>query len=114
MNINIVTDCVLRKKNNNDFRSNTSLGGNVVKYNFDELDKKHQEMVINSAKISDLIWCGVDLLIDKETNKGYILELNGCPVTSTIQTEDDMTNDNFHFFKNVITNINELCNVTNK
>lgn len=107
----IVHSCI-KRVNDKDFRSNTSLGGEIVEYDFKELSKENQDLVIKTSQISNLVWCGIDLLISKKDGKGYILEINGTPGTTTKKAKDEddsMYNENFKFYKSIIENINKMC-----
>ena len=67
---------ITRKKADDDFRTNISLGSTFENF---ELTKKQEEFAKNVAAQSGLIFCGVDMCIDEETNKLYVIELNGAP-----------------------------------
>ena len=64
-----------------DFRTNYSLGGTVSKY---KISKEIEEIAINAANAVGCHWCGVDIMIDKNTKKPYILEVNSSPGTEGI------------------------------
>lgn len=65
--------CALKRhKLKNDFRSNISLGATVSDY---KLTDKQLEICLKAAKISGLIWCGVDLM-ECTDGSNYVLELN--------------------------------------
>jgi ribosomal protein S6--L-glutamate ligase len=64
-----------------DFRTNYSLGGSVSKY---KLTKELEEIAISAANAVGCHWCGVDIMIDKNTGKPYILEVNSSPGTEGI------------------------------
>ena len=64
-----------------DFRTNYSIGGGVKKF---KLTKEMEQIAKDSAKAVDATWCAVDLIIDKNTKKPYILEVNGSPGTKGI------------------------------
>jgi hypothetical protein len=64
-----------------DFRTNYSLGGSVSKY---KLSKELEEIAISAANAVGCHWCGVDIMIDKNTGKPYILEVNSSPGTEGI------------------------------
>ncbi len=64
-----------------DFRTNYSIGGGVKKI---KLTAEMEEIARGAAKAVDCTWCAVDLIIDKETKKPYILEVNASPGTKGI------------------------------
>lgn len=64
----------LKRKNENDFRSNTYQGGDIYKVN---LDKECERLAIKVSNIMDLELCSIDLL---KTNNGYkVCEVNSVP-----------------------------------
>lgn len=65
-----------RKKLKNDYRSNVSLGSEYEEY---EPDNDEIELAIKAAKSVGCIWCGVDIMRDKNTKKLYVLEVNCTP-----------------------------------
>jgi len=65
-----------RKKLDNDYRSNVSLGSDYEEY---EPTDDEKELAIKAAKSMGCIWCGVDLMRDKKTKKLYVLEVNCTP-----------------------------------
>lgn len=64
-----------------DFRTNYSLGGSVSAF---EIDDKIKEIACKAANAVGCHWCGVDIMIDKKSNKPYILEVNSSPGTEGI------------------------------
>jgi hypothetical protein len=66
-----------------DFRTNYSLGGkteNVI------ISPEIEEIAIEAAKATGCLWCGVDIIIDKFTQKPYVLEVNASPGTEGIES----------------------------
>lgn len=59
-----------------DHRNNTSLGAAASLTSEEDLCLNIRNDAINAAKALDRELCGVDVLIDKETGKHYILEVN--------------------------------------
>lgn len=68
--------CITRKKANNDFRTNISLGSTFEKF---ELTNEQKQFAFNVAEKTGLMFCGVDMCIDEKTNKLYVIEINGAP-----------------------------------
>jgi RimK family alpha-L-glutamate ligase len=64
-----------------DFRTNYSIGGGVKKI---KLTKEMEQIAKDAAKAVDATWCAVDLIVDSETKKPYILEVNASPGTKGI------------------------------
>lgn len=59
--------------------SNISQGGDPIDVT-DQLTEDQKQIAINATQaIPGLIQCGVDMMIDSNTNKGYIIELNASP-----------------------------------
>ena len=61
-----------------DFRTNYSLGGSVEKV---ELTPELEDVAMAAASTVGCNWCGVDIILDKENGKPYILEINSSPGT---------------------------------
>ena len=59
-----------------DHRNNTSLGAKARLVPKEEVSKEIKNDAINAAKALDRELCGVDILIDKQTGRHYILEVN--------------------------------------
>ena len=64
-----------------DFRTNYSLGGSVEEF---ELDDNLIEIACKAANAVGCHWCGVDIMIDKNSGNPYILEVNSSPGTDGI------------------------------
>lgn len=62
-----------------DFRTNYSLGGTVEKA---DITPEIEKIAIESAQVVGCNWCGVDIIIDKNTKKPYVLEVNSSPGTA--------------------------------
>jgi hypothetical protein len=67
-----------------DFRTNYSLGGQVSAY---DIDEETAALACEAANAVGSHWCGVDIMIDAETGKPYILEVNSSPGTEGISHE---------------------------
>ncbi|HRV76282.1 MAG: hypothetical protein H6799_00355 [Candidatus Nomurabacteria bacterium] len=59
-----------------DHRNNTSLGAKAKLIPTNDLSRKMKRDAVNAAKALHRELCGVDILVDKETGKHYILEVN--------------------------------------
>lgn len=68
-----------RKKVENDFRSNYSLGGEVVPVPIEKFSDEEREMCLRAAGAVRGKWVGVDLMRDQRTKKLYIIEVNATP-----------------------------------
>ena len=71
-----------RKKIKDDFRTNVSLGGEAVTT---DIPNSVEKIAIEAAKATGCSWCGVDIIIEKETGKPYVLEVNSSPGTDGIE-----------------------------
>ena len=71
-----------RIKIKGDFRTNFSLGGDTETV---ELPESIEKIAIESAKATGCLWCGVDIIVDKGTEKPYVLEVNASPGTTGIE-----------------------------
>lgn len=80
-----------RNKIENDFRTNFSLGGTIDIVDDKILTDEIRTLAINACKAVEAFWCGVDIIIDKETGKPYVLEVNTSPGIKGISTVDNDT-----------------------
>lgn len=71
-----------RIKIEGDFRTNFSLGGKTETI---ELPSYIEKIAIESAKATGCLWCGVDIIVDKDNEKPYVLEVNASPGTTGIE-----------------------------
>lgn len=71
-----------RIKIKGDFRTNYSLGGSVKSY---KVDDKISDIAKAAAISVGATWAGVDIIIDKNTKKPYILEVNSSPGVEGIE-----------------------------
>lgn len=65
-----------RNKIDGDFRTNFSLGGTIESF---ELTEDQKKLAIDTACAVKCKWCGVDMIIDKNTGENYIIEVNASP-----------------------------------
>ena len=65
-----------RNKIDGDFRTNFSLGGTIEAF---ELTEDQKNLAIATAAAVKCKWCGVDMIIDKNTGENYIIEVNASP-----------------------------------
>lgn len=70
-----------RSKIDGDFRSNYSLGGKIEKATIPD---EFKNIAIKASKAVGAVWCGVDLMIDRDGNP-FILEINSSPGTEGIE-----------------------------
>ncbi len=77
----IILGSMKRQAVEKDFRTNYSLGGEVSAY---EIDDKLADLACEAANAVGSHWCGVDVMIDKNTGEPYILEVNSSPGTEGI------------------------------
>ena len=66
----------------NDFRTNVSLGGTAEAV---MIDPEIEKIAIESAKATGCSWCGVDIIVEKNTGKPYVLEVNASAGTDGIE-----------------------------
>ena len=76
-----------RIKIEGDFRTNFSLGGDTENV---KLSKNIERIAIESAKATGCLWCGVDIIVQKNKEgsgeeKPYVLEVNASPGTTGIE-----------------------------
>jgi RimK family alpha-L-glutamate ligase len=77
----VILGCMKRESVKNDFRTNYSLGGKVDSY---EITPEIEKLAFEATTAVGCHWSGVDIMIDKKTNKPYILEVNSSPGTEGI------------------------------
>ena len=85
-NYNVI-GAMKRIKIENDFRTNFSLGGKTEKI---ELTPDIEKIAIKCAKATGCGWCGVDIIIESNTKKPYVLEVNASPGTDGIEKTTDL------------------------
>lgn len=78
----VIIGSMMRKKVENDFRTNVHLGGQV---SIAKLTEEQEEIAKKATKVIGCHWAGVDIISDKKTGKNYVLELNSSPGTAGMQ-----------------------------
>lgn len=80
----VILAAMKRVQIKNDFRSNVSLGASAEKV---ELTDEQKEIALNTAKLSCMPWCAVDIMPIKKNDNGHenvVLEINASPGTDGI------------------------------
>jgi gamma-F420-2:alpha-L-glutamate ligase len=77
-----------RLKIKGDFRTNFSLGGETEMV---ELSPDIEKIAIESAKATGCLWCGVDIIVSKDSQNPYVLEVNSSPGTTGIEKTTGIT-----------------------
>jgi RimK family alpha-L-glutamate ligase len=72
-----------RNRIENDFRTNVSLGGQAESV---EIPEEIENIAIEAAKATECSWCGVDVILEKNTGQPYVLEVNASPGTDGIES----------------------------
>lgn len=101
-----IVDVSMRLKDK-DFRTNLSLGNRLEKDI--ELTDMQKSTILNAAKASGLIWCGVDI-IPFENGKCVVIEYNGAPgpPTEILQDNDELKEENEKFYRKLFKTIDEM------
>lgn len=76
-----------RIKITGDFRTNFSLGGDTERV---ELNPEIEKIAIEAAKATGCLWCGVDIIVSKDDELPYVLEVNASPGTTGIEKTTDI------------------------
>lgn len=63
--------------------NNTSKGGGSGLVSLDTLDPRIVQLAVDAAKLEKLAVAGVDIIVDAQTGKPYILEVNRAPQIAT-------------------------------
>jgi len=92
--------CQRIRQTSGEWRNNCSLGGKYINIIPEELRQDVKELAIKAAASLNLSFAGIDILINKENNKPYLLELNYIPAfeigLSEIPSMADMIVNQFH------------------
>lgn len=102
-----------RNKIDGDFRTNFSLGGTIEKF---ELSDEQKELAIKTAAAVKCRWCGVDMIVDKNTGENYIIEVNASPGVKGISSVSEVSPVNYIFdflkkFKYINNNVTTIGSV---
>lgn len=100
-----IFNVTMRRKDGDDFRTNLSLGNTLD--NDITLTPQQEQLALDAAKCSGLVWAGIDLLPSE--NRTVVLEINGSPGPMSNINTNDAVQVNYKFYKNLIDTINELC-----
>lgn len=68
-----------RIRKSGEFRNSAFLGAKEIFLNIPDIPSEVQDHALRSAKALNLDWAGVDIVVDKTTNKSYVLEVNRRP-----------------------------------
>ena len=103
-----IVSASMRKKSSSDFRTNLSLG-NDMEDNI-TLTSEQKTLALKAAKVSGLVWAGVDILHCKD-GSDVVLEINGAPgPPSPINGDkDELEKMNEKFYQKIIDTVNKLC-----
>lgn len=84
---------ITRKKAKSDFRTNISLGSTFEKI---ELTPEQIKFAKKVAKCTGLVFCGVDMCVNEDDGKLYVIEINGAPGAPVAIGLDDEQNHEQH------------------
>ncbi len=83
----LTTSVCKRTRVSDSYRNNVALGASEEFIDIEDTPIDILELAQNASKILNLNWAGVDIVVDKETNKNYILEVNRRPGLTENSTE---------------------------
>ena len=63
----------------NEFRNNTCNGAKEIFVKIEDVPKTIKDMAVKASKALNLSWSRSDIIIDKNSNIPYMLEVNRCP-----------------------------------
>lgn len=96
---NILNAVRRTKGSDKDFRTNLSLGGHSEKI---ELTSVQKQLALKAAKISGLLWAGVDIIEDVNGNE-YVVEINGAPGTPyDVEDQEELLKKNTDFYNSLV------------
>ena len=104
-----IVECITRKKNSKDFRTNICLGSTFEKF---ELTKEQKDFAKNAALCSGLSFAGIDMCVDENTGKLNIIEINGSPGAPVALNIDKEENHKQHieYYTNFINILIKIIN----
>lgn len=104
-----IVECITRKKNSKDFRTNICLGSTFEKF---ELSKEQESFAKKAAIASGLTFAGIDMCIDENTGKLNIIEINGAPGAPVALNIDKEENHKQHieYYQNFINILKKMLN----
>jgi biotin carboxylase len=70
-----------------EFLNNACNGAKEVFVNIKEVPSNITDIAIQATRLLKLNWARADIVIDKKTNKAYLMEVNRCPGISTGSSE---------------------------
>lgn len=70
-----------------EFRNNASNGAREVFVNIEEIPDQIKDIAIRASEVLGLSWARSDIIVDKDTNIPYLLEVNRCPGITSGSTE---------------------------
>ena len=70
-----------------EFRNNSSIGATEIFADIETIPEEVKEIALDGARALGLFWSRADILIDKTTNKPYLLEVNRFPGITKLSTE---------------------------
>jgi RimK family alpha-L-glutamate ligase len=70
-------ECIYsRMRQEGDHRNNISQGGDKQYLDLDSVDEVHKQLAVDAAKAVSRDICGVDIMLDSETGRAFVLEAN--------------------------------------
>lgn len=70
-------ECIYsRMRQEGDHRNNISQGGDKQYLDLDSVDEAHKQLAVDAAKAVSRDICGVDIMLDSETGRAFVLEAN--------------------------------------
>jgi len=91
----------------NEFRNNACNGAKEVFMETKDVPKPIQDIAIKASKILGLSWSRSDIIVDKNTNIPYLLEVNRCPGitsgTSEVSGAQQFLRSHLNLVKNIKT-----------
>lgn len=102
---NIINAVRRTKGSEKDFRTNLSLGGHSEEI---ELTAHQKQLALKAAKVSGLVWAGVDIIEDVDGND-YVVEINGAPGTPyDVEDQEELLKKNTEFYNRLANMLDEM------